>query len=231
MNLILSCLCCALVAGSPLQELSSDLPEVLRQIDQHSSRITTLKAKFKQVKHSDLLRKPLTSSGIVRMLEDRVRWDTELPSTSVLMASSEGVRIYYPDLRVVEIYPLSDRLKQLAGSPVFRLSELSRHFTIQSDLEVSESGELSLDLVPSDESLGKHLRSIHLDVHVDTGIVRRAEVLNADDERTEIIFEGIRINSPMDASDIELRVPDDARTVHPLGKDPQRTSSENGADA
>ena len=231
MNLILSFLCCALVAGSPLQELSSDLPEVLRQIDQHSSRITTLKAKFKQVKHSDLLRKPLTSSGIVRMLEDRVRWDTELPSTSILMASSEGVRIYYPDLRVVEIYPLSDRLKQLAGSPVFRLSELSRHFTIQSDLEVSESGELSLDLVPSDESLGKHLRSIRLDVHVDTGIVRRAEVLNADDERTEITFEGIRINSPMDASDIELRVPDDARTVHPLGKDSKRTSSENGAGA
>ena len=165
------------------------------------------------------------------MLEDRVRWDTEAPKASVLVMSKEGIRIYYPDLGVVEVYRLSDQLRQLAGSPVFRLSELNRHFTIGSDLQISESGVLSLDLVPRDESLQKHLKSIRLDVQVETGIVRQVELRNADDERTEISFAGIQLNPGLDTGDLTLRVPENVRTVYPLGQDQDPDTSGDEADA
>ena len=231
MNLILSCLCGALIAVSHTQEISTDLPQMLARIDAQSSGIKSLKANFRQVKHSSILRKPLVSSGVVRMLEDRVRWDTEAPKASVLVMSKEGIRIYYPDLGVVEVYRLSDQLRQLAGSPVFRLSELNRHFTIGSDLQISESGVLSLDLVPRDESLQKHLKSIRLDVQVETGIVRQVELRNADDERTEISFAGIQLNPGLDTGDLTLRVPENVRTVYPLGQDQDPDTSGDEADA
>ena len=94
MNLILSCLFGALIALSSPQEVATDLPQVLQRIDEQSSGIKTLEATFKQVKHSSILRKPLASSGVVRMLEDQVRWDTELPKPSILVMSEDGVRVY-----------------------------------------------------------------------------------------------------------------------------------------
>lgn len=229
MNLFLFCLCGAIACLSPIQDAAKDLPQVLTQIDQQSSDISSLKATFRQVKHSSILRKPLVSSGTIQMLEDRVRWDTKEPNASVLLASSEGVRIYYPDLNVIEVYRLSDQLRQLAGSPVFRLSELNRNFTIDSNLKTSDSGVLSLELIPRDESLRKHLKSIRLDVHAETGIVRQVELRNVDDERTEISFERIRVNPTLTTRDLDLDVPENVRTVHPLGNDPELDTSINGA--
>jgi outer membrane lipoprotein-sorting protein len=225
LNLILSSFFCALMMLFPGQADQRQLAGVLAQIDSKSNEIVTLNATFRQVKHSDILRRPLVSSGVVRMLKDRVRWDTEAPHPSVLMATKDDVRIYYPDLSVLEIYALSDQLSQLAGSPVFRLSEIKRHFAIESDLEDTKSGLVFLTLIPREEELRKHLKSIRLGVHVKTGVVRQAVIRNTDDEKTEMFFDDIRINLPMDSNDLQMVLPVDVETIHPLGDDRSKVSS------
>ncbi len=219
MVLILSILISMFAVCAPGQGDSADLSDVLSRIDSKSARIDSLKATFRQVKHSEILRRPLVSSGMVRVLKDRVRWDTTLPSPSVLCASGEGVRIFYPDLAVVEVYALGDRLSQLAGSPVFRLTEIRKHFAIEADPGLSAKGILTLRLTPRTEDLRKHLKRIILGVESESGIVRNVTIINADAEKTEMFFDDVTVNPALVASDLELDLPDGVRIVHPLGGD------------
>ena len=208
-----------LILCSSGRQDDTDLSKALSDIDSKSSTINTLHASFRQVKHSDILRRPLVSSGSVRMSRDRVRWDTRTPGASVLVASKDDVRIYYPDLSVLEVYALGDQLSQLAGSPVFRLARIQRFFKIESDLRASARGLIQLELIPRTDELKKHLKSIRLGVHEETGIVREVVMFNADDEKTEMFFDDVRTNAPIAAGELEIVVPEGVRVVHPLGDD------------
>ena len=216
---LLSFVFSVLILCSSGRQDDTDLTKALSDIDSKSSTINTLHASFRQVKHSDILRRPLVSSGSVRMSRDRVRWDTRAPGASVLVASKNDVRIYYPDLSVLEVYTLGDQLSQLAGSPVFRLARIQRFFKIESDLRASARGLMQLELTPRTDDLKKHLKSIRLGVHEETGIVREVVMFNADDEKTEMFFDDVRTNAPIAAGELEIVVPEGVRVVHPLGDD------------
>lgn len=222
---LLSLVLITLILCSSGRQDDAGLSRALSEIDSKSSTIKTLHASFRQVKHSDILRRPLVSSGNVRMSRDRVRWDTRTPEASILVASKDDVRIYYPDLSVLEIYALGDQLSQLAGSPVFRLARIKRFFRIESDLRISAGGLTLLQLTPRTEELKKHLKSIRLGVQVDTGIVREVVMFNADDEKTEMFFEDVRTNVPIAAGELEIIPPKGVRVVHPLGDEGSSSAS------
>ena len=223
---LLSLVFSVLILCSSGRQADTDLSEALSDLDSKSSTIKTLHASFRQIKHSDILRRPLVSSGSVRMSRDRVRWDTRTPAASVLVASKDDVRIFYPDLSVLEIYALGDQMSQLAGSPVFRLARIQRFFTIESDLRTSARGFMQLQLTPRTEELKKHLKSIRLGVHVETGLVREVVMFNADDEKTEMFFDDVRTNAPIAAGELEIVAPEGVRVVHPLGEDGSPTASD-----
>src|SRR6476619_4900068 len=80
------------------------------QVNQLSEKVADLTAHFEQQKFTPMLKKPLTSSGTVRVLGSTMRWDTDKPEPSVILADEKEFRLYYPTQKLVEIYPIDKRL-------------------------------------------------------------------------------------------------------------------------
>lgn len=200
------------------------LGALLALLDQKAAKITDLSAKFTQEKHTAILRRPLVSSGTVRVRPPLVRWDTDRPHASSMLVSREEVRIFYPDQATVEIYDLTDQLGQIAASPIFRLAALREHFTIERAVpregEKPVAGRLELRLAPRARALRDHLQEIRLGVDEDSALVRRAEIVNSDGERTVMIFDHVKVNPGLAPEALVLEIPRGTTVVRPLEPGP-----------
>ena len=105
--------------------------ERLRQIDARTAEHKDLLADFEQRRFTALLRKPVVSRGRVRVLGQRMRWDTAAPAPTVMAVDEREVRMYYPQQKTLEVYAIDQRLAALAASPLPRLDVLRGYFTFQ----------------------------------------------------------------------------------------------------
>jgi outer membrane lipoprotein carrier protein len=194
-----------------------DLSARLDDIDRRAGRIKDLSAHFEQKKFTALLKKPLVSSGRVRMRGALVRWDTEAPEPAVLHADGHEIRMYYPRRREAEVYPLDRRLTDLAASPLPRLSALRQHFSIERDPAAGDvRGTVALRLTPTDEFLKEHVDRVLVRLDVASACVASVEVDDADGDRTLIAFSEVRLNSGVAAAEVDLSLPAGTKVSRPL---------------
>src|SRR5438067_2441003 len=100
----------------------------LADIDARAGKIKDFTARFEQKKFTTLLKKPLVSSGTIRVVGPVVRWDTDKPDPAVLYSDGREFRMYYPRQKSLEVYPIDRRMADLAASPLPRLTSLRDHF-------------------------------------------------------------------------------------------------------
>jgi outer membrane lipoprotein-sorting protein len=201
--------------------LNPALEKQLREIDARASRIKDFTAEFRQEKFTALLRKPLISTGKVRVAGPIVRWDTAKPEPAVLRSDGREVRMYYPSQKLLEIYPIDQRLGDLATSPLPSLATVREHFTIeQSDGKGFEPPKgrrvLSLRLVPIDAALREHVDEVTVLLDVEAGHILAFEVVDADGDRTHVTFSGIRLDTGIRPADLDLTVPQGTVVSRPL---------------
>jgi outer membrane lipoprotein-sorting protein len=217
----------ALVAGTVGPARAADEPAALRakldDIDRRAAQVADLSGRFRQEKHTALLKKPLVSSGRIRTRGAVVRWDTETPEPAVLYSDGKEIRMYYPRQAVVEVYPIDRRLADLAASPLPRLAALRQHFGIEPlprdqrpQAERDDANLLALRLVPSDEFLGQHVDEVRVVLDVAAAGVVRVEVYDSDGDRTVIRFSGIRTNTGIKANELDLALPAGTRVSRPM---------------
>jgi outer membrane lipoprotein-sorting protein len=195
----------------------------LEAIDARAAGMTDLSAKFKQEKFTALLKKPLVSSGTVRVKGTRVRWDTELPEPAVLFMDSKEIRLYYPGQKIVEVYPIDQKLAELAASPLPRLATLQQHFSVE-QIPLRELGadgatddqQIALKLTPADASLREHLQFVRVLLDVGASHILKAETTDADDDRTVITFTDVKPNAGLKDEDLNLVVPPGTKESRPL---------------
>jgi outer membrane lipoprotein-sorting protein len=201
----------------------------LAEIDQRAGQIKSLSANFDQQKFTALLRKPLESTGRIRIKGPVIRWDTTQPEPSVLFIDQGEARIFYPDQKTLEVYPLDKRLADLAASPLPRLDVLKERFNIEqipvTDLDKTAAAEhfIALRLAPKDASLAEHVKQVRVLLDVRNACIMRAEVTDGDGDRTVLSFRDVRLNA--DVGDLALVVPPGTSVSHPLeglsGQPPQ----------
>src|SRR6185437_5870437 len=114
---------------SPASPVDPALWAKMIEIDARAQHITSLSADFEQKKFTALLRKPLISGGRVRVKGATMRWDTQRPDPNVMVVTDKEFQLYYPAQKTVEIYPLDQKLAQLAASPLPRLAVLKDRFS------------------------------------------------------------------------------------------------------
>jgi outer membrane lipoprotein-sorting protein len=223
-------------AVAPAQSTPDAPPESqLRQIDSLAGQIKDLSARFEQKKFTALLKKPLVSSGTVRAAGLAVRWDTELPEPCVLYADEKNLRLYYPDEKSEEIYPMDQRWSDLLSSPLPRLGAIEGHFTIHRAAPDELTGglatasdrrfSLTLRLLPSDAELAKHVGQVIVVLDEKTGMARAVETTDADGDRTQMVFSDIHVNVGLNPADLELHVPPDTAVSHPMDAAPTPSSN------
>ena len=90
-------------------------------------RSQDLIADFVQEKRSPLLRKPLVSRGSVKARGGLVLWDTIEPQRMQMSIDPKTLRMYYPDQKTIEEYPIEQQLGMMASSPLPRLERDPRN--------------------------------------------------------------------------------------------------------
>ncbi len=194
----------------------------LEAMDARVAAVRSLRASFTQKKHTPLLKNPMVSSGIIRIKDDVTRWDTVEPSPSVMTIDASGLSIYFPEQRVVEVYELTDDVREFSGSPLPRLASMRASFDL-APLDASELGGdraaqslVALELLPRTEALKDHIASVRVLIDESIPAVLRIEIEDVDGERTEIWFRDIKVNVAVDDREMKLDVPPGVRRVHPL---------------
>jgi outer membrane lipoprotein-sorting protein len=149
-----------------------------------------------------------------------MRWDTTKPQASVLYIDPREARLYYPEQKALEIYPLDSRLGELAASPLPRLSALRERFSFEQVpvTELSSSADpttfVALKLTPIEESLRKYVSQVRVLLDAPHAHIVVAEVTDGDGDRTVLTFRDVQTNP--DVGDLELHVPPGTRVSHPL---------------
>ena len=236
----------ALLAGVPTLARGDDgakLAAALDDIDRRASRIADLSGRFRQEKHTALLKKPLVSSGRIRMKGPVVRWDTESPEPAVLHSDGREIKMYYPRQSTVEVYPIDRRLGDLAASPLPRLAALRQHFKIEPAPPPSPddsargtnrdpAGALEIRLTPTDNFLAEHVEEVRVTLDVPSACVTRVEMLDADGDRTVITFSDLKADAGVADADLELKLPPGTKVSRPLeGTKPAGRSDPQGGRA
>src|SRR6185295_6863307 len=107
---------------------ASELNAKLDALDKKIAAIKDLSADFEQSKKTALLKKPMTSSGTIRLKGQRTRWDTKKPHPTIMTIDTAEVRIYYPDQKTVEVYAIQGEMARLASSPLPRIGVIREQF-------------------------------------------------------------------------------------------------------
>jgi outer membrane lipoprotein-sorting protein len=195
----------------------------LESIDARGAGMTDLSAKFTQEKFTALLKKPLVSSGTVKVKGGKVRWDTEKPEPGVLFSDSKEIKLYYPAQKTVEVYPIDQRLSEFAASPLPRLETLRKLFSIeQVPLKdfgtegATDENQLALKLTPKDAALREHVDHVRVLLDVKAAHILKAETVDSDDDRTVITFSDVKLNAGLKDADLDLVLPPGTKVSRPL---------------
>lgn len=194
----------------------------LEALDARTALVRDMTTRFRQEKHTPLMRKPMVSSGLIHVKGSVMRWDTTKPSASMMRIDDKEIRLYYPADKTLEIYRLDQQMARLAASPLPRLNILKEQFDFveipQSDmLPKSDPGRyLALRLSPRDATLRQHVREIRVLLDLKTACMSRMEMTDADDDLTILTFEDVKMNTGLDDKDLRLDAPAGAKVVRPL---------------
>ena len=198
----------------------------LADIDTRADKIQDFTANFEQKKYTALLRKPLLSGGVVRVQGAIVRWDTARPEPQVLFSDSKEVRMYYPKQKLLEIYPIDERMSDLAASPLPRLGTLRHSFAIEripfAEIKVDAPDlvdgpdQVPLRLKPVNAFLKEHVREVRVLLDARTATMLCVTTVDSDGDRTVIRFNDVRLNTGLKPADVQLTAPADVKISHPL---------------
>ena len=195
----------------------------LEEIDAAMGKVADLRAEFEQRKHTPLLKKPLVSKGTVATKGDKVRWDTASPRASSMLIGDGEIRMYYPADKLLEVYPVGDGFKDLASSPLPRLSSLKNQFDL-APLALKEIGANERDanlvavrMTPKHDELKKHVVLVKVLIDASKPAALKVVTKDPEGEETEILFSGVRLNSGVKDEEMTLKLPDGVRVSRPLG--------------
>jgi outer membrane lipoprotein-sorting protein len=200
---------------------SADFRKQLDDIDARAAKIKDFTSAFRQQKFTALLKKPLESSGVVRVASSVVRWDTQKPEPAVLHSDGREVRMYYPSQKLLEIYTIDQRLGELASSPLPKLATLREHFKLErGDIQSFKAPKgrevLPVSLVPSDKALREHVDRVNVLLDVQAAHIIELEIVDADGDRTHMTFSNVRLDTGLKPAELELKVPADTTVSRPL---------------
>lgn len=195
----------------------------LEVVDAAMAKVEDLRADFEQRRHTPLLKKPLVSSGVVLTKGTLVRWDTAAPHASSLLVGPESIKVYYPADNLVEVYPVGEGFKDLAGAPLPRLSVLKARFDIaraapEDPSAIKEDAKLlAVQLTPKSEELRKHVASVKVFIDESRPAATKVVMTDPDGEVTEIVFSNVQLNSGVRDDEMEQKLPPGVRVSRPLG--------------
>ncbi len=224
--LLLASSCHGQEASKPAPMTTAEDPVLISRlevIDKKAAAAADLSADFEQKKFTPMLKQPMVSSGTLQVKGAAARWETLKPEPSIMRIDDRELRIYYPNQKVIEVYPIGDEVRRLTASPLPRLASIRAEFFIaqinphELDPEASTQTAVGLELKPRGDKLKEHVSSVRVLLDSTSGCATRVEVIDPDGDRTVLAFSRIKMNTGIRDSDLELKTLNGVKVVKPLG--------------
>lgn len=196
--------------------------QALADLDRKAAGVRDVTAGFKEYKYTPLLRRPLVTEGVLRIRGGTSRWDAQKPRPIVTLIGGDEVRMYYPERATVEVYEIGASLRFMAVSPLPRPATLQEHFRLVPlpldpiDGPWNERTHLGIRLTPTSSALREYIETVDVVIERESSYVVRAELRDADGDRTVLIFSDIRVNTGLTDGDMQLALAPGTKVVRPL---------------
>src|SRR5437879_11532727 len=186
-------LCAAAMAVPALAARVADpnsLDEVIKRVQEHQKKTTTLQADFKQEKTLALLSKPETSSGhFTYQKPNNVLWTYDSPKRVTMLIANGVMTTYYPELNKaerIEVKRYQDRIFKYLGASG-ALDELATYFDFTFTNRVSDPA-YQLDLAPKTKGIAKRLKHIRIWIDKKSYFTTKFEYTEGDGDITTYEF-------------------------------------------
>lgn len=187
------------------------------------TNIQTWSADFVQTRKLKSLTQPLKSKGHVWFAApNKFRWELGHPAQTIAVRAADEMLIFYPQLKRVERYPLTqqqagpwrDALSLLeAGFPRSR-PDLEEHYDILSQNVSGGVGQLVLQ--PKSAAARRMIPQIEIDFDTHDHSLRATELEFADGSKMRNDFEHPELNPKLNDTMFAPPVPPDYKVVNPL---------------
>ena len=134
-------------------------------------------------------------------------WHTDAPAEQVVVSDGKNVTLWDPDLEQVTIKTLDQRLTQ---TPALLLSGDVSKISESFDITSKEQGNvMDFTLKPkTKDTLFDSLR-----VSFRSGLINDMQLIDSVGQRTNILFNGVKANEAIPASQFQFKVPEGADVI------------------
>jgi outer membrane lipoprotein carrier protein len=193
------------------------LAELIDRVVERQRSLRSLRADFVQVKHSELLLAPVTSTGeFIYLAPDRVRWDFRKPDSMVVLFASDSVTTYHPRQQLAERVRVSRRdrrfVRAMAGT--LPLDDMTSQFRVTLRDEGAPA-PYCLRLEPNKGSMIRKLDSLVVEIDRKLMLPVVVEYNEKDGDSTRYEFHHLELDPQLEESRFELDLSDGV-TLHTL---------------
>ncbi|HZI94686.1 MAG TPA: outer membrane lipoprotein carrier protein LolA [Patescibacteria group bacterium] len=203
----------ALTPADPYASFDPALRQVLEHFDAAQAQVTTLSAHFTERKEIGLLKNAVIQKGqFYHTKPDKFLWEYLSPEPKVLLMNGKSLVAYYPLQKEAEEIEtrLSKRLVKYFGlGQVF--ADLQEYYNLFLDSGNTLAGTHLIVMKPKMKRLEKRLLEVRIWLDDKINQVRQLEYREADGDRTVFLFADIQVNSEINASRYEIKLPQDVR--------------------
>jgi outer membrane lipoprotein-sorting protein len=197
--------------------------EALKMLADRMRDAKTLSAKVSQQRRTELLEKPITSSGtmIYRREPGRMVFRMTEPRTTEIHLDRTCYQVFRPDEKRLERFEFEDDAVAGRLLAVFdaKPEELGKSFGARAGERRGD--DLEVHLSPSDERVKGHLRKLSLTISTADGTLRRIDYQDADGDEVRFEMADLKVNPELDAGAFELAVPEGTRVLRHKAKFPR----------
>jgi len=203
----------ALPASAARTADPNSLDEVIKRVQEHQKKTTTLQADFKQEKTLALLAKPEVSTGrFTYQKPNNVLWIYDTPKRVTMLIANGMMTTYYPDLNKaeqIEVKRYQDRIFKYMGASG-ALDELATFFNFTFSNRADQPAFV-LDLEPKTKSIAKRVKHLRIWIDKKTYLTTKFEYTEGDGDMTRYEFTNVKINEPIGPSRFVLNLPPSVR--------------------
>jgi len=211
-TLIIAGVCCASTLASSLAESNIDqgLVDLVKAIDEKAETISTIKAKFHQVRESTLMKDPMELRGTFFLKKpDGLKFSAVPSDDLILVITQEEMVSLSPKVKKASRIKLKKRRDFLTQHLLSkRLEAMLGFFTIAKSAKPDAEGNHHLILTPIKRKYKKRFKEIHLWVNADH-IIFKFHVMEKDGDVIRLELSDIQVNVPIDSSEFVTTIPND----------------------
>ncbi|MEH6492415.1 outer membrane lipoprotein chaperone LolA [Halopseudomonas sp.] len=196
-------LLCAWLLALPALADDAEQKSAAKRLNELLSAANTMSATFSQMTLSSNGSSLQETTGQVTLQRPGMfRWHTDAPLEQVLISNGEKIWLFDPDLEQVTIQKLDQRLTHtpallLSGD----VSTLAENFSIS-----WKEGSAVDDFVLSPKASDSMFETLRLSFR--GGVINDMQLNDPIGQRTNILFQGVQLNQPVDAGQFNFTVPD-----------------------